>query len=128
MSAQIIPFPRPSTPLKKTYRHKPYQRVFHLGYCDFGKPYWCSVLEEWCQEAEDVFLKRLRYDERVFKFYEKGIVREFLWCMTDELEETVQDLGLDDPPTRAELVEMGWRDPELGKVVKFANSYANSER
>ena len=34
--------------------------------------------------------------------------------MTDELEETFQDIGLDDPPTRAELVEMGWRDPKLG--------------
>jgi len=40
--------------------------------------------------------------------------------MTDELEETFQDIGLDDPPTRAELVEMGWRDPKLGKVLTFS--------
>jgi hypothetical protein len=120
MSAQIITLPRRSTLFNRTYRDRPYQRVFRLGYCDFGKPYWCPELEQSCQDEEEVYLKRLRYDKWVFQFYRKGIVREFLWCMTDELEETFQDIGLDDPPTRAELVEMGWRDPKLGKVLTFS--------
>ena len=124
MSAKIISLPRRKV-FNRTYRTRPYQRVFNLGYCDFRKPYWCSELEQWCQDEENVYLKRLRYDEWVFQFYDNGIVMEFLYCMTDELEETIQNIGLDDPPTRAELVQMGWRDSELGRVIVIAKYYGD---
>ena len=110
MSATVLKFPRRK---KVPPRYpKPRQRVFYAGYRYVGP--------QFCQDVQQVYLKRHGNDEWSLIFYADGSSLEIDRFPSIDVPHKFDEHWIELAPGYCELEEMGWRDPTGENVTEMA--------
>ena len=94
-----------------SFSHKPYQRVFYLGYRYVG-----PVL---CQDIQRIYLKKKSFGRCCFQFYAEGMAWPFEEFAIEEFSSRLDELCLEDVISNEELVALGWTSD--CEVIRFSN-------
>ena len=106
--AQIISIhPHQKTP---KFRHKPYQRVFYVGFRYVGPAF--------CQDVQRIYFKKMSFGRGCFQFYAGGmawLIEEFA---IEEFSSRLDELCLEDVISNEELAALGWKSD--CEVIRFS--------